>query len=93
MAACEICNAKLTAFDTERCNCDECPIGREGFEVCPYCGGEGADEVHDPQWGDPYYARVVKCTECNGSGYVWDDPDAAKNDPMRHVEFPFADNH
>lgn len=38
--------------------------------TCPYCGGEGANEVSEPQHDDPYYARVVKCSECNGSGYV-----------------------
>lgn len=36
--------------------------------VCPYCGGEGANEIHRPQHDDPGFCEVVKCTECNGTG-------------------------
>lgn len=93
MATCEICNVTLTSADTIRCGFSECPIARDGFEICPYCGGDGQDEIPAPQHDDPGFARVVKCKPCNGTGYVWNDPDSPANDPMRHVEFPFAENH
>lgn len=37
-------------------------------EPCAACNGEGELEISDPQRDDPYYARVVRCENCNGSG-------------------------
>lgn len=67
-------------------------MDRENFETCPYCGGEGSNEVSNPQRDDPYFAVVVKCEECNGSGWICTVLEEAP-DPMRGVEFPFAENH
>jgi DnaJ-class molecular chaperone len=72
------------------------------FETCPYCGGEGhSEEFEYPFAGCPPFAVAVKCDECNGSGWVDEygtPPGVAHDlprgcDPMRGVEFPFAENH
>lgn len=40
------------------------------FITCPHCGGEGSHEVPRPFWDDPYYCEVIKCDDCNGSGWA-----------------------
>lgn len=67
------------------------------FEKCPYCGGEGCDEVARPQHDDPYFAVVVKCEECNGSGWV-DEYGTPKGEDYEPPDAPgwesgFAENH
>lgn len=67
------------------------------FTTCPYCGGEGCDEVSSPQHDDPHFAVVVKCDECNGSGWVdeYGTPPGVDYDYSDDMgaEFPFAENH
>lgn len=38
--------------------------------ACDICGTEGVLEVSEPQRDDPFYARVVRCSKCNGVGWV-----------------------
>jgi DnaJ-class molecular chaperone len=40
------------------------------YQTCPTCGGEGSWEMLAPQHDDPDFCVVVKCDECNGSGWV-----------------------
>lgn len=42
----------------------------EDYETCGACGGEGSIEHPSPQWDDPFYAVVLKCEECGGSGFI-----------------------
>ena len=50
---------------------NEYPIMVDGdrFYPCPECEGEPIKEVSDPKRDDPYYARVVVCKNCGGSGW------------------------
>ena len=44
--------------------------GVEFYNTCPLCDGEGGIEVPRPQHDDPYYCDVIKCADCNGSGWM-----------------------
>ena len=44
--------------------------GREKWETCSNCCGEGAYEIAKPQRDDPYFAVSEKCETCNGVGLV-----------------------
>jgi len=50
---------------------NEYPIEMDGdrYYPCSECQGEPFKEVADPKRDDPYYARVVICKNCGGSGW------------------------
>lgn len=45
------------------------PAAKPDRELCKTCGGEGGREVPRPQSDDPHYCEVVRCEDCDGSGW------------------------
>lgn len=49
--------------------------GPQFWDTCPVCGGFGSHEEARPQHDDPYFAIVIACTDCGGSGWqCFSDP-------------------